>query len=511
MSLFQGLNPTTTLNATTHLKSQDKKSVEHFLLSNPSLYATLKLEFNLNYGTPYKQKFYRFLVDSPEDQQSRIYLYNSTTMVYDGFVIAKTFQTENGDKPGFTCFRDHYQFIEWNDQYPPSHRNCFEIVRSGPQKPHFDVDIKDVPLSDLDGIASATITSLLSGIQTIMTIFRVLYDPNQHLLVFTSHGENKRSFHIVLRGLCHDDEKEAKNFYDLVVAQMPENVRAYVDNSVYKKNQQFRLLGNEKMGSNRPKQIDEHLTKWYPRISDSYQRKISWFEESAVGLIINDHVWLPSFKPKIVNTVRSFIDSEKYYNDMITAFEQSTLSEIYKVRDSGITNGLIPLDRISIAWCSIHKRRHDNENAFLTISTNGDIFIRCGQGPSDGFIKIGSINHLTNNIEDINSDLEIEDSGPSGYFNRFEWENLYQPSHPSHVYQRSKPSKSSKSSKQSQQSDGLINHLINNIECLNSDLEIEDFCPSGYFNVVEWETLYQPYQVVKNIPEDTIISNESSL
>ena len=80
----------------------------------------------------------------------------------------------------------------------------------------------------------------------------------ENVLIYTSHGGNKRSIHIVLNKLAHTDHTEAKLFYNEVCKEITIYTKAiytkdkyldFIDPAVYKSNQQFRVLGSQKVGS----------------------------------------------------------------------------------------------------------------------------------------------------------------------------------------------------------------------------------------------------------------------
>lgn len=84
------------------------------------------------------------------------------------------------------------------------------------------------------------------------------YIQDKHLLFFDSSTNVKQSFHVVVNGVYH------KDFYELVRNKLPPVIRPYLDIAVYKSNQQFRLIGNHKIGKTNVKVLDETITKWRP-------------------------------------------------------------------------------------------------------------------------------------------------------------------------------------------------------------------------------------------------------
>jgi len=78
---------------------------------------------------------------------------------------------------------------------------------------------------------------------------------DKDIILFQSHGDRKvkYSYHIYVDNYFHLNNTEAKIFYNMVFGLIPEQYHQFIDSSVYSKTQQFRLIGSQKEGSNRPK------------------------------------------------------------------------------------------------------------------------------------------------------------------------------------------------------------------------------------------------------------------
>jgi len=149
----------------------------------------------------------------------------------------------------YTLFPTYIDAFIWLESIPLVNRNCYEIIPAGPQKPHFDIDIpidKIQPGQDITIVSADVMTHITSAIERVFLSHNVNYHKDRNLLVFSSHGPAKRSFHIIIDGLYHSDNKQAKIFYLLVINELPGHLRQYVDGSVYSRNQNFRLLNNQK-------------------------------------------------------------------------------------------------------------------------------------------------------------------------------------------------------------------------------------------------------------------------
>lgn len=99
-------------------------------------------------------------------------------------------------------------------------------------------------------------------VETIIKGCQIILEPNvlnleKDVLIYTSHDVDKVSYHIVLDHWCHHDHVEAKAFFDQVYNYCQGELKGKyvdcIDSSVYKPNQNFRILGSQKCLSNRVK------------------------------------------------------------------------------------------------------------------------------------------------------------------------------------------------------------------------------------------------------------------
>lgn len=141
------------------------------------------------------------------------------------------------------------------------HETVFDVHER--QKPHFDLDIVTSPEDPMDH--AELLNHLLTEIQRVIG---PELDLVEDIGVYSSHAEDgsKKSYHVVLTGFYVKNNIEAENFakaiHDGMIAmtdgpQSPEArfIDKCFDLCVYKKLQQFRLLGCTKIGRNRHKTI----------------------------------------------------------------------------------------------------------------------------------------------------------------------------------------------------------------------------------------------------------------
>lgn len=346
------------------------------------------------------KKFYVYLVSG---ERRNNYLLKDSGLTDQSFIIKL-----DGEVSGYTFFNTYADFWTWQDQFKPCNRNFFEVIRSGKQKPHFDIDItlNEKGVTDFS-FTDELLQKVLDAIEKVFSDKKILYEHKNHLLVFSSHGPKKRSFHIVLDKIVHSNHKQAKQFYKLVKEQIPENFQPFIDGAVYSKLQNFRLLGSQKYQSGRTKDLCSLNCSYRPVDDDRWEantmlRQFVLFEKSLVGVITRDDITLDLLDESVQpNRVFGSID-DTTADSLIAAFQKTEMADHFKIGENN--NGVIPLTRISRCWCPAHNREHDHENAYL-FTYNGKIYYGCHRDEGGKFC-LDTLKNTTDSCDD--SDLEDE-------------------------------------------------------------------------------------------------------
>jgi len=189
----------------------------------------------------------------------------SPAQLKNGFVVRHTALPSSPSQDGkniqrFILFGDHIDFLNFLYQVPLNKRNFFEIMLDKAQKPHFDIDIDlddyhqytDKSLS-FDKEFEHTLSYVVNACKEVFAQYQLRLDVSKHVVICTSHGEKKRSAHVTIHGFSHTNCVEAKAFYVLVRNAVPIRFQRWLDNSVYKPTQNWRLVGNQKSGTMRTK------------------------------------------------------------------------------------------------------------------------------------------------------------------------------------------------------------------------------------------------------------------
>lgn len=336
----------------------------------------------------------------------------------------------------FTLFKDYLELYKYlksiectNFEVKSDYKSIglFEVILGKkPQKPHFDIEIKRSEFietyPDLEGkyekVGDQLIKHIIESIDKVFSDNNVKLNINEDILYYTSHGvinkskdksddsdsdedtndENKSnddyklSYHIVVNNHYHIDNEEAKAFYEKVKSNI-KYFSEYIDHAVYSNFQQFRIVGCEKPGNNRPKLFRSKFklgTKTYEHVfSDDemldIDRDMVIFKESLVSFTSNCKM-LPMFseikKKNFTQNTNEITEEEANL-----AFSMLSDKHFYTIKD--ITNVII-LKRLKPSYCVLCERIHQNENPFITIFKD-NVYFYCRRNIEGKRIKLGTL------------------------------------------------------------------------------------------------------------------------
>jgi hypothetical protein len=320
----------------------------------------------------------------------------------------------------YAFFESYLEFYQYMQQFAPEHRSFFEIIFGElPQKPHFDIDVsqdiveKYYPGEHIDTISELLREAVMLGCIQVAADLHVTIVVERDLLLYSSHGTNKRSWHIVITNKCHDGNKEAKAFYEAVmvkVAKFTNNKYSntpFVDAAVYSPRQQFRMIGSQKLGSGRPKIFYEEFILsgvkykhvYNEDVSDPQMKKLTVIYESLVGFTAGC-VYLPSLVPERPVNQHNFGNMPDVEQGVV---DQCMKMLCEKVKDCPFTvrqvqGSLIMLARKAPSYCPICETRHDAENPYIII-TYGRVYWDCRRSTGKtGKLLLG---YLTMTIDEL--------------------------------------------------------------------------------------------------------------
>lgn len=333
----------------------------------------------------------------------------------------RPFRNKNGEPIRIYAFFDSYlEFFEYMQKFPPVERAFYEIIFGElPQKPHFDIDISlsdlyaKYPDENIDTVAETLREAVMRGCIEVLAENLVTLDLSRDMLLYRSHGGEKRSYHVVINNKCHDGNKEARAFYDAVMAK----VRIYtngkyldfVDKSVYSPRQQFRMVECQKWGSNRPKVFDEEFDYQGDRYTHTYTEAVTDFTMKKLTIIYESMVsftsgcvFLPSLvppKPANQNNLGELPDLDHGIVDHCMSMLREKMPFCpFTVKD--VQGHIIMLKRNSPSQCPICRKEHEHENPYMLI-VGGKVYWDCRRAQDD--VKKFFVGYLAMTVDELQS------------------------------------------------------------------------------------------------------------
>lgn len=310
----------------------------------------------------------------------------------------------------YTVFESFLKFVRYNMSVKEENRCFYEIIfGERNQKPRFDIDIDDM---SVDG--ESVKDDLISAAICVLSKKNVELNIYEDILIYTSHGDDKQSYHVVFTNWFHNNNIEAKEFYLLILKEMKDEYAKWVDHAVYGKTQQFRMLGSRKMDSQRVKRFKycwsykgskiSHIYPEEPDPEDDMHKMVMEFEESLITFTQGCKC-LPNFAPEntgiknastnITNNLYDDIDQSDALdalNKLAKLAGTSVTSSLFPYRFNGVNGQIILLKRIKASRCRICRRIHENENPYLLIKgPEKNIYFHCRRSPNNSGLFIGKL------------------------------------------------------------------------------------------------------------------------
>ena len=370
------------------------------------------------------------------------------------------FKNKKGDPRRIYAFFDSYlELYDYIERFDENLRAFYEIIFGElHQKPHFDIDIsqEDIdqfyPKEHMNDIANVVLDAVIQSCKEVLTEVSVNLDIEKDLLLYTSHSDKKKSYHIVINNKCHNGNKEAEAFYKAIMVKFRvitnNKYSCFVDAKVYSPRQQFRLINCQKQNSGRPKLFRpnfpfrlvqyEHI---YTENTDNDQLKERCkFYESLVSFTSGCMI-LPSFIP-ITNSNSISLSILPDISDSIVDrcmkllhITMDKILEGYCPRTFSYkyTKGhIICLNRHRGTYCTMCRKTHDAEQPFMFI-TNGKVYFDCRRtdqyNPGCPKLFLGYLTMTPDEIQHFmqqEGEIEqIDDEEESFSFGDFDMSQLY--------------------------------------------------------------------------------------
>lgn len=269
----------------------------------------------------------------------------------------------------YMVFMDYIEFADFLINIYEEFRCYHEVIFDVRQKMRFDIDSKDVNIN-----INELIEEIISACIQYLNKFSIILDLSRDIVITSSNGEGKLSYHIILDNYCVKDHYNAKLFFKFVISKISTKYRSYIDNSVYKSIQNFRILYNKKTDSNRVKkivyewkykdQIIKYKYKFVP--NNTFQRVL--LELNATLISETSGCKLLPYKNKKNKKINiSEIDDKKFLIVKEKIYEMPLMSA-FKILN--VVDNIICLKRIKPSYCEICKREHEHENPYIKITDN---------------------------------------------------------------------------------------------------------------------------------------------
>lgn len=304
-------------------------------------------------------------------------------------VDTRLFRQKNGTEVRlYSCFRDEISLYDYMDSMTSDNKCFYEMILGKTrQKPKFDIDIETDKIEIFDNTRNTLIESIL----IVLDKHNIKYNLN-NLMLFTSHGDKKKSGHIILDKLSHLNNEEAQYFYDEVVL-LCGDYKQYIDHKVYSKKQQFRIVGSSKLGADRIKTFNrsfvykEKLYIYNMDYASHYNKLPNITEENKafrkrfknVKILLGSLISFSNYetiKMKFPETKNNIVYDKINDIDIDKALKLINKDDFQYVNSNNSNNGIIELRRLKPSLCPTCNKKHMKENAYLFIKDN-NVYFNC--------------------------------------------------------------------------------------------------------------------------------------
>jgi hypothetical protein len=381
---------------------------------------------NANYKIIHNKRWFPSLYSDKERKMTGLFSVMPKSSLLNNLIVCWMASSGQRHFSSFETYGDFYMFQEKIDS---NHHTFFEVILGEyPQKTHFDLDI-ELGTDETINLKVLGENIKMAVVHSINSVYQELkLRSSWKVLVYSSHGNNKCSYHIIIDGYCHETNKEAQYLYEKVVVNIDPLWVKYVDKTVYKSIQQFRLYGSQKYGSGRIKVLDsvydsnnQNITSIYrseltgePRFQEYTCFRHSLISNTENCIIMNS---LAPAKPK-ASTFTNVDEGDltdkivKYALTNLAAKVNMNFNDArfpYAYRET--KGNFIILKRLRASRCQICKRIHEHENPYLYFIGNS-IYYSCRRGEGSLFICSIPLKMMDDPFsDDVKTDIIIEGKG----------------------------------------------------------------------------------------------------
>ncbi len=350
------------------------------------------------------RRWYYRLVKS-EDRESNTYsraLYEDydPEHLHRRYIISK--ETDTG-KRIYTLYHSHVDVYRLIAGTTEIERRYHEIIPENVmQKPRFDIDIDivDVPIhTDMVTLGETVKDQLITAVMSVLSESDITLDLRRDISVYSSHGESKRSYHIILHSYCHCNSHEAMAFYDLVTNRIEggQAITRWIDHGVYSGNTSLRMIWSHKLNKTRVKRWQSsysYLGVNYSTIitipsSEEHHRNITILGMSLITFTAGCYA-LPPYSTR-VNKIYDDIELEEDTINQITQLISEKYEDTFVIM--GVKGSLISLKRLQPSHCQICNRIHQAENPYCWV-VEDCLYLNCRRAPKDKSQFVGRLSDV---------------------------------------------------------------------------------------------------------------------
>ncbi len=298
-----------------------------------------------------------------------------------------------------------------------------------PQKVKFDLDInKNFDIINKyfedDNIADNVIKIVDMVVDALVDLLDVSFND---IVITSSNGNGKYSYHIILIHYAVFDNEEAQKITEKIIGYIPEELQFVIDRQVNKRIQNFRLLNSTKVGQQRYKTLLNDIEFSFKDTLISITEGCKMFDKTVTKKKI---------KPIKENDIELIVN-DKVIDIVLKSCEKITKGFKY----IGVRKGVLCFRRIEPTFCVFCKEIHHNDNSLMIsmCKKNSDyvsLYMHCRQVKGEkifvGDVKIddadvnyGRVN-ICGYIKSINE--KIIDTNEEILFEKLEKKNVYESS-----------------------------------------------------------------------------------
>ena len=288
----------------------------------------------------------------------------------------------------FTSFDSYIKFIQFMLTIPEQKRNFHEVtLENRHQKMRFDIDIKRisdagiVPFYQVQSFLDDLITSCIQEFEEI----GIKLTPEKNFLVFSSHGREKWSFHIIIDGFYCENNRECIELFKRITTRMKSQYIYWLDSGIYSPNHCLRILGSCKEDEEEIRKkkletswqyLDKEIKYEYSQEVKSDKHKIVLeFERSFLSLTENCYPIPNLIQQVLMDGMTEVKDNKSLELDeqiMDYAFRvfKSTFGDMCSYVST--MSNMIMLKRNYPSGCPICDRVHEADNAYLLVKESAD-------------------------------------------------------------------------------------------------------------------------------------------